>query len=460
MSMTITKPFTDIAVTATILVSVFCVLVISGCRKSNYYVEETESIRDNGAGTGTVTWTKGKTYLLEGMVFVNDGQTLTIEPGTVIRAKTGQGSAASALIVARGGRILAEGTAAEPIIFTCEGDDLEGSVPVESKGLWGGVIILGSASLNSRYNENHIEGIPLSEPRGTYGGLNDADDSGIFRYVSIRHGGTKLGEGNEINGLTLGGVGNGTTIDHVEVISNADDGFEFFGGTVDCRYLLSAYCDDDAFDYDEGYQGRGQFWAGIQEPLGGDHLVEATGGISPENGRPLSAPLLFNLTLVGGGTGDDRICLSYSKNGAGTLANSILLNKQDGVEIEFKAGLEDSYEQFLEGELRLEGNVFYDVAGNDTDSIFRVYSPDPEEDLSGQNLEVRNYFGTEGNKVESPGMTYSGGTYRLVASDYIFSGWVPVPDTWFDEVSYQGAFGTYNWASGWTLLSRAGILLD
>ena len=190
---------------ACLLMIVLLVIVPAGCRKSDYIVDQVVSVSDNGAGTGTTTWRKERDYLLEGLVFVNDGQTLTIEPGTVIRAKTGQGSAASALIVARGGKIMADGTSGEPIIFTCENDDLDGSVPIEARGLWGGVIILGGARLNNLYGENHIEGIPLSEPRATYGGQNDDDYSGIFRYVSIRHAGTNIGEGNEINGLSLGG---------------------------------------------------------------------------------------------------------------------------------------------------------------------------------------------------------------------------------------------------------------
>lgn len=438
----------------------FLVLILSGCRKSEYIVEETETIRDNGAGTGTVTWTNDKEYLLEGLVFVNDGQTLTIESGTVIRARTGQGSAASALIVARGARIIAQGTPNEPIIFSCEGDDLKGSVPIESKGLWGGVIILGAAGLNDQYMENHIEGIPLSEPRGTYGGLIDVDDSGILQYISIRHSGTRLGEGNEINGLTLGGVGSGTIIEHIEVISNADDGFEFFGGTVNCKYLLAAFCSDDAFDYDEGFRGNGQFWAAIQDPLDADLLLEANGGIQPENGRPLSAPRLFNLTLVGSGADGTGTCIRFSRNAAGWISNSVILNQANGMQIEFKPGVEDSFEQFKAGDLQLQGNVFHDVAGNDSTLIFNVYSDNQALDLTEQNDLIRAHFSDAGNKVENPGMQYTGSSYRLIASDYLFRGLAPYPDDWFDEVSYQGAFGTFNWASGWTLLSQSGILLD
>ena len=439
---------------------IILVLSVTDCRKSEYLVGDVETVRDNGAGTGTTTWYKNKDYLLEGLVFVNDGQTLTIEAGTVIRAKTGQGSAASALIVARGGTIMAEGTAAEPIIFTCENDDLRGSIQVSAKGLWGGVIILGTASLNNQYGENHIEGIPLSEPRATYGGFSDDHSAGIFRYVSIRHAGTKLAEGNEINGLTLGGVGNGTIIDHVEVISNADDGFEFFGGTVNARYLIAYACQDDAFDYDEGYRGRGQFWAGLQDSQEGDLLLEAGGGTYPENGRPLSSPLLYNLTLVGSGVANERSLAVFSRNAAGWLVNSILLNQQYGVGIEFKPGLEDCFQQFENGQLQLLGNIIFDVASNDTNQIFKVVTESSGIDLDEQNARIREHFSTGKNKVEDPGLTYAGGTFRLVAGDYVFTGLAPYPDEWFEQVGYQGAFGTFNWASGWTLISQAGILQD
>jgi hypothetical protein len=192
----------------------------------------------------------------------------------------------------------------------------------------------------------------------------------------------------------------------------------------------------------------------------GSHLLEANGGILPENGRPLSLPYLFNLTLVGSGTDNSRTGICFSRNAAGWFSNSILLNQQDGVRIEFKPGVEDSYEQFKDGNLQLMGNVFYDVSGNDADSAFMGYSADPGEDLTVQNASLRLHFSDAGNKIEDPGMSYGGGQYRLVASDYIFSGLAPYPDEWFDEVSYQGAFGTFNWASGWTLLSQEGILLD
>ncbi|MCD4683460.1 MAG: hypothetical protein K8R86_09280, partial [Bacteroidales bacterium] len=246
-----------------LLAVLFTALVfgITACNKDEDEEPEPEpepdeyTIVDDGNGTGTTTWKSGKTYFLEGFVFVNAGQTLTIEPGCVIKGKAGQGENASALIVSRDGKIMAEGTADNPIIFTAEADDLNGSVSITDRGLWGGLIVLGNAKLNSAPGESQIEGIPTSEPRGRYGGDNDADNSGILKYVSIRHGGTDIGEGNEINGLTLGGVGSGTIIDYVEVIANKDDGVEFFGGNPQLKHILVAYVGDDSFDYDEGFRG-------------------------------------------------------------------------------------------------------------------------------------------------------------------------------------------------------------
>ena len=429
------------------------------CRKSDYTVEEESVIRDLGEGTGTVTWSREKSYILEGLVFVNEGQVLTIEAGTVIRARTGQGTASSALIAARGGRIIAEGTPADPIIFTCEGDDLKGSVPLKTKGLWGGVILLGNARLNSNYNENSIEGIPISEPRSVYGGNDDNDNSGILRYVSIRHGGTNIGKGNEINGLTFGGVGRNTTIEHIEVISNADDGFEFFGGTVNCRYLIAAFCGDDAFDYDEGYRGNGQFWVAIQDSEAGDYLVECNGGIHPEDGQPYSIPSLYNLTLIGSGTGNNRGLCDFSRNAGGTISNSILVNQESGISIAYKDITESSYNQFLNNRLKITNNIFYDVCENDSTKIFSVYSEDGT-DVSDENKIFGEYFSLANNILKDPGIDYSGNQLQLVPMGIIFTGLASYPTNWFDPVNFKGAFGTYDWASDWSLLSQAGLLTD
>ena len=256
---------------------------------------DTIEVVDADVAPGTnVVWTANNEYLLNGLVFVDAGATLTIQPGTVIKGKPGQGENASALVVARGGKIFASGTADAPIVFTAEADDAKdpNDLPNDARGLWGGVIILGNATLNSEPGETPIEGIPVNEPRGLYGGSDDADNSGVFRFVSIRHGGTDIGAGNEINGLTMGGVGSGTVIEYVEVFNNQDDGFEWFGGTVNTKYLVSAFNGDDAFDYDEGFRGKGQFWFVIQDDETGNRAGEHDGGTTPEDGTPYALSLI------------------------------------------------------------------------------------------------------------------------------------------------------------------------
>ena len=204
----------------------------------------------NNVGVGEVYWASDNTYHLDGGVFVDAGTTLYIEAGTVIKGMPGVGQESSYLCVARGAKLYAEGTADAPIIFTFEQDPLDGSVPLTTRGQWGGLIVLGYATLNSIPGESAVEGIPTNDPRGIYGGNNDTDNSGVISYVSIRHGGTEIGAGNEINGLTLGGVGSETSINNVEVIANMDDGIEFFGGTVSIQHAFVSACGDDSFDYD------------------------------------------------------------------------------------------------------------------------------------------------------------------------------------------------------------------
>ncbi|WP_235923579.1 hypothetical protein [Psychroflexus aurantiacus] len=188
---------------------------------------------------------------------------MTIDAGTVIKGAQGQQTQASALIVDRDATLNANGTAQEPIIFTSildeimPGEVVSPNLTVDDRGLWGGVIILGNApsSFEGDATEELIEGIPANSGFGLYGGTDPADSSGNIEYISIRHGGANIGEGNEINGLTLGGVGNGTVINHIEVIANLDDGVEFFGGTVNASNIVVWGVGDDAIDIDQAYSG-------------------------------------------------------------------------------------------------------------------------------------------------------------------------------------------------------------
>ena len=213
--------------------------------------------------TANTTWESGKTYILTTRIAVVDGVTLIIEPGVVVKGEAGTGTNATALIIARGAKLMAEGTAEEPIIFTSVADEIEPGM-IESpnlepdiNGLWGGLLILGKAPISVASDQQtfQIEGIPADDQNGTYGGSVADDNSGVIKYISIRHGGANIGEGNEINGLTLGGVGSGTVIEYVEVIGNQDDGIEWFGGTVNVKNAVVWYAGDDAIDTDQSWGG-------------------------------------------------------------------------------------------------------------------------------------------------------------------------------------------------------------
>jgi len=217
----------------------------------------------SGFITANETWSSDTVYELDGKVIVNSGVTLTIEAGTIIKGAEGTGTLASALVVAQGGSINACGTATQPIIFTSVLDNiavgqLTGTNLTETdQGLWGGIIVLGYAPISAANGDvlSQIEGIPASDTYGAFGGSDAADNSGTMCYVSIRHGGALIGSGNEINGLTLGGVGTGTSISNIEVVSNLDDGIEFFGGTVNVSNILIGFQGDDGLDVDMNFSG-------------------------------------------------------------------------------------------------------------------------------------------------------------------------------------------------------------
>lgn len=416
--------------------------------------QEHVTIIDKGEGTGTMTLTNDKVWILDKMVFVNSGQTLTIEAGTVIKGKPGAGENASALIVAKGGTINAVGTAADPIIFTAESDDMNGSLAITARGLWGGLILLGDAQLNSSPGESAIEGIPTTETRGIYGGTNDADNSGTLQYVSIRHGGTDIGAGNEINGLTLGGVGTGTTIDHIEVVSNADDGVECFGGKANIKNLVVSFCGDDCFDYDEGYRGNVQFALIYQDANEGDRMGEHDGGTTPEDGAPYAHPIFYNATYIGRGIAAGKRTLTFRDNAGGEYHNSIFLNQGKGIDVEKLASGEDSYARFVAGDLKIANNVFYDVvitAGGAVDTdLFTISFADGVTD-NGETAAFVASFSSNNNSVANPGITLS--PLNPVPTGSVTGGVAPT-DSWFTNVTYQGAFDPSgsNWATGWTLL--------
>ena len=382
----------------TLLISIFCSLT--------YVNGQDITITDN-VGTGDVYWTSNNIYHLDGGVFVNSGTTLHIEAGTVVKGMPGQGESSSYLCVAQGGKIMAEGTSDTPIIFTFEADPLDGSTSLETRGQWGGLIVLGNAGLNSEPGVSAIEGIPTTETRGQYGGSDDMDDSGVLRYVSIRHAGVEIGAGNEINGLTLGGVGSGTVIDNVEVIANMDDGIEFFGGTVSVTNAMVYGCGDDSYDYDEGWRGQlNSNWVSVASSDDGDRGGEHDGGTSPETAMPYATPSVNYATFVGKG---DARALTFRDNAGGSYSNSVFYNYGSGVDVEDLTDGEDSYARLLAGDLNFTNNIV-DCGG----SLPMVTSAGG--DLS-------EYFDANGNSTSSDhGVTWDAG-YASLAGRADWASW-------------------------------------
>lgn len=238
------------------------------------------------------TLTADKCWLLKGIVYVKKGATLTIEAGTTVM---GDQVSLGTLVIQPGARLVADGEADKPIVFTSQNKKGQ-----RAAGDWGGVILLGSAPINIMGGKANVEGIPVS-PETAYGGDKADDDSGILRYIRIEFGGIQLSPNNEINGLTLAGVGDKTVLDSIEVHDTLDDCFEFFGGTVNAKHLLCVNNQDDGIDWDNGYSGKLQFIA-LQQDAGFEDDTNAFEADNDANGSvntPLSSPTIYNATLVG-----------------------------------------------------------------------------------------------------------------------------------------------------------------
>jgi len=308
-----------------------------------------------GTITTNTTWTASNRYLLKGFVYVDPGVTLTIEPGTVIK---GDKDTKGTLIIKQGAKIMAMGTAAKPIVFTS--NQPKGA---RNYGDWGGVVVAGYAPANN------IDGTKLPTVEGgvqaDYGGQNAADNSGTLQYVRIEFGGVALTPNNEINGLTLAGVGSGTTLDHIQVSYSGDDSFEWFGGTVNAKYLVSHRCFDDDFDTDNGFSGKAQFLVSLRDPLqadqSGSKAFESDNDANGTTRTPLTSAVFSNVTAVGpilNPTGS-----SYSpqytagahirRNSAQTIMNSVIMGFPTNILIDnaTTAG------NVVKGDLRFKSNI-------------------------------------------------------------------------------------------------------
>lgn len=426
--------------------------------------------------TTNTTWTKSNVYILDAKIYVESGATLTIEPGTVIKGRPKANPAdATALVIARGGKINAQGTPTEPIIFTAESDTLNGNLSENDRGLWGGVVILGRAGINTASGQGNVEGIPSTEPRGTYGGSDDNDNSGVFRYVQIRHPGAIVAPNVELNGLTLGGVGRGTTVEYVEVFASNDDGFEWFGGTVNTKYLISSFNDDDNFDWDEGYRGKGQFWFAIGATDKGNQAMEMDGGTSPEDGTPYAIPEIYNVTLIGSGATSSNSLSSgliFRDNTGGKFTNAIIHDYRNyAVRIETEsAQAQDSAKRLAAGDLFIRNSIFGSFgAGTGDTQLFTAPNATSGGAAPAVNYTVDHLKAVaQANKINTdPGLNSLVRTRtktldpRPTAASPARSGARAAPaDGFFSEVDYIGAFKNSNWAKGWSALSTLGYLTD
>lgn len=271
-----------------------------------------------------VTLEAGKTYTLRGGVHVKAPATLTIEPGVKIVAEDLGTSLVTYILIEQGAKINAQGTAEKPIVMTCE---------LEEDGAWGGLHICGYAPIN-------LESVGKSEiGNANYGGDNPADNSGVLKYVRLEYTGVSLDEETESNGLTLYGVGNGTDISYVEAYMGADDGIEFFGGTVNIDHCVVMNCSDDSYDWTYGWRGEGRYLVAYQEnkeTLGYecDCLIEADNNGNNNALTPVSHPTLSNLTLVGNNSADNKRGVRLREGTQVTLTNALVTGKSKPLTVE------------------------------------------------------------------------------------------------------------------------------
>ncbi len=419
--------------------------------------------------TASTTWTADTIWILAAntIVYVEAG-TLTIEPGTTILGEQG-----SALIVTRDGDIDARGTADAPIVFTSA--QPEGS---RKPGDWGGVVLLGDAPLN-KSAPRQIEGIEGDEPRAKYGGVDEFSDCGALDYVRIEYAGFEAFEGNELNGLTMGGCGRNTFIRHVQVHMGLDDGIELFGGTVDLKWIVLTGIGDDSLDWDEGWQGRVQFLVIHQYPVhpdpavtkNGDEGFESDGNITDtdgdkilENIAPFSMPVVTNVTMLGSNDPASSQSAMHLKEGTGGDLHNMIVGYQTSRGLDIQDAL--TVDMAIAGDLDITHSLFFSIGATGNVYAASETSPDNDGDFNeGGWLQAPakdNRFG-DNSGIPAPAAPVNGKPPAWVSDPTVF--WIPpagseaegsawtVPDEdFYDSVNYVGAVrpgATVPWWEGW-----------
>ncbi|RLJ33497.1 hypothetical protein CLU97_2980 [Chryseobacterium sp. 7] len=426
---------------------------------------DSENLILSGKITSSLTLKANKIYKLRGLVYVTNGATLTIEPGTKI---VGEADKNGALIITKGSKIMAEGTAANPIIFTSE-------KPSPKRGDWAGVVILGNAPTNASFGGangvGEIEGgINNSEGLGLYGGNNAADNSGVLKYVRIEYAGYAFLPDKEINGLTFGGVGNGTTVDYVEVAYANDDSFEWFGGTVNCSHLISYKGLDDDFDTDNGFSGNIQFGIAVRDSqvadVSGSNAFESDNDANGSTLTPQTSATFSNMTIIGpinsAAPGSINAlfqnALQIRRNSSISVFNSVFTGFPVGLFIDATKGAPTD-NNIVGNKLFFENNV---LAGNQTPLKF---GPSTSTPTTYTLNDLTTWFNAKGNTIlastadvklagawapagTTPNFTPNAGSPLLTGGAFTN----PKLATWFTQVTYRGAVKDANdtWYAGWT----------
>jgi hypothetical protein len=419
-----------------------------------------------GLITTNTTWKKDFVYRLRGYVYVINGATLTIEAGTKIVSNK---DSAGVLIVTPDAKIIADGTASAPIVFTSAE-----TAPIP--GDLGGIVIAGNAKVNA--NHAVIEG-GLDVKYQSFGGNNDADNSGILRYVRIEYAGKAVNPGDEVNGLSLYGVGNGTVIDYVQVSRGYDDAFEIFGGAVNCKHLIAYNSADDDFDFDDGYRGMIQFAISFRDPAFTD--PKGTSGdvsnnfefdnVNPSNGftlsrPPVTSPVMSNFTAVGpnnavGMSADYGWGMRMRRGSQFILANSVVIGAKSEA---FRVQEDSTIAYFLRGSSQLYNCYLHDQSAKfaAADKYSASASPYtiagfPTYDLT----TIKNTYKATGTtevadvatlkltapfNVAAPNLNPQAGSPLLSGAAFVPT---KLANAFFEKVSFVGAIGTTDWTTGW-----------
>jgi len=389
------------------------------------------------------------TFTLKGYVYFEDGSEINVAAGAIIKSDiTDKG----ALIIERGAKINAIGTAAKPIVFTSGK-----AVGERNPGDWGGMVILGKSTTN-RTTEPTIEG-GIGK---NYGGTVAADNSGTLKYVRIEFAGIAAQPNSEINGLTLGGVGSGTTIEYVQVVYGNDDAFEIFGGTVNAKYLVAYATADDDFDFDFGYTGRIQFGVALRDPSFID-AGDAGNGIECDNdgtgttATPITRPVLSNFTFVGPNVDNTasknhNFANRFRRSSNFVLNNSVLMGwMKGGLSLESDGTYNSLVGMTTTSEFK--NNLLHaNAATYKIGSVTIVGATDVAVKTKAEASATITLATTAEAKITDPfnlkvpNLLPAAGSPALTGA--AFAG--DLTNSHFSATTYRGAFGTTDWMAGWT----------